>query len=129
MVDWDFFLKFKTIRFVVRLYQKAFHDDIFSRAAQVAFYFSFAIFPLLLFSVTLFGLILGSAGSYLVARIGILMPPPPGFASAWLLEPLVVPSVMAMAFLLSVVSALLASIYTSYRASRLEVAASLRHVS
>ena len=61
MVDWDFFLKFKPIRFVVRLYQKAFHDDIFSRAAQVAFYFSFAIFPLLLFSVTLFGMILGSA--------------------------------------------------------------------
>lgn len=61
MVDWDFFLKFKPIRFVVRLYQKAFHDDIFSRAAQVAFYFSFAIFPLLLFSVTLFGMILESA--------------------------------------------------------------------
>jgi membrane protein len=59
-VDWDFFLKFKPIKFTVRLYQKAFYDDIFSRAAQVAFYFSFAIFPLLLFLVSLFGFILGT---------------------------------------------------------------------
>lgn len=62
MIDWDFFLQFKPIRFVVRLYQKAFHDDIFSRAAQVAFYFSFALFPLLLVLVTIFGLVLDSAG-------------------------------------------------------------------
>ena len=60
-MDYKFLLKYKPIRFAVRLYEKAFHDDIFSRAAQVAFYFSFAIFPLLLFSVTLFGMILGSA--------------------------------------------------------------------
>ena len=62
MIDWDFFLQFKPIRFVVRLYQKAFHDDIFSRAAQVAFYFSFALFPLLLVLVTIFGLVLDTAG-------------------------------------------------------------------
>jgi membrane protein len=59
-VDWEFFLRYKPIKFVFRLYQKAFHDDIFSRAAQVAFYFSFAIFPLLLFLVSLFGFILGT---------------------------------------------------------------------
>ena len=53
-------LQYKPIKFTVRLYQKAFHDDIFSRAAQVGFYFSFAIFPLLFFLVSLFGLILGS---------------------------------------------------------------------
>jgi membrane protein len=60
MIDWDFFLQYKPIRFVVRLYQKAFHDDIFSRAAQVAFYFSFAIFPLLLVLVSIFGMVIGS---------------------------------------------------------------------
>jgi membrane protein len=64
MIDWDFFLKYKPLKFIIRLYQKAFHDDIFSRAAQVAFYFSFAIFPLLLFLVTLFGLILDSTTEY-----------------------------------------------------------------
>ncbi|MBX7174831.1 MAG: YihY/virulence factor BrkB family protein [Pyrinomonadaceae bacterium] len=56
----DELLQFRPIKFSVRLYQKAFHDDIFSRAAQVGFYFSFAIFPLLFFLVSLFGLILGA---------------------------------------------------------------------
>ena len=63
-IDWDFFLKYKPIKFVVRLYQKAFYDDIFSRAAQVAFYFSFSIFPLLFFLVSAFGLILDSTEAY-----------------------------------------------------------------
>jgi membrane protein len=63
-IDWEFLLRYKTIRFVVRLYEKAFHDDIFSRAAQVAFYFSFSIFPLLFFLVTLFGLILDNTEEY-----------------------------------------------------------------
>lgn len=63
-IDWDFLFKYKPIKFIVRLYQKAFHDDIFSRAAQVAFYFSFSIFPLLFFLVTLFGLILDNTEEY-----------------------------------------------------------------
>lgn len=48
-----------------RLYQKAlFEEDILSSAAQVAFYFSFALFPLLLFLVSLFGIILESAEQF-----------------------------------------------------------------
>ena len=43
-----------------RLYEKISDDDILGNAAQVAFYFSFAIFPLLLFLTTLFGLILSN---------------------------------------------------------------------
>jgi len=46
--------------FFQRLYVKADASDIFNRAAQVAFYFSFAFFPLLLFLVTLAGLVLGT---------------------------------------------------------------------
>lgn len=79
MIDWDFFLKFKPVKFFVRLYQKAFHDDVFSRAAQVAFYFSFSIFPLLLFLVTLFGMILDSTIEYQTSLFGYLrqiMPKP-----------------------------------------------------
>ncbi len=54
---------FKT--FFKRLYQKAlFEEDILSTAAQVAFYFSFALFPLLLFLVSLFGIILESADEF-----------------------------------------------------------------
>ncbi len=58
------FLQYKPIKFTVRLYQKAFHDDIFSRAAQVGFYFSFAIFPLLFFLLSLIGIILGNSNDY-----------------------------------------------------------------
>ena len=47
--------------FFYRLYERAMEEDIMSSAAQVAFYFSFALFPLLLFLVNLFGIILGSA--------------------------------------------------------------------
>lgn len=50
---WD-----KIKQFFVRLYEKAFDEDIFSSAAQVAFYFLFALFPLLLFIVNIFGLVL-----------------------------------------------------------------------
>lgn len=42
------------------LYNKAFDTDVFNHAAQVAFYFSFAFFPLLLALVSLFGLVLES---------------------------------------------------------------------
>ena len=50
--------------FFICLYEKAFDDDIFSRAAQVAFYFSFALFPLLLFLLTLFGIFLSNAEEF-----------------------------------------------------------------
>ena len=45
-------------RFFTKLQEKADATDLFNRAAQVGFYFSFAFFPLLLFLLTLFGLIL-----------------------------------------------------------------------
>jgi membrane protein len=47
--------------FFTRLYDRSFDADILSRAAQVAFYFSFALFPLLYFLVSLFGLVLDSS--------------------------------------------------------------------
>jgi membrane protein len=48
-------------RFATRSYDISFEADIFSRAAQVAFYFSFALFPLLYFLVSLFGIVLESS--------------------------------------------------------------------
>ncbi len=53
--------KFAWKNFFIRLYDRSFDTDIFGRAAQVAFYFSFALFPLLYFLVSLFGLILVSS--------------------------------------------------------------------
>ncbi len=46
--------------FFKELYDKFFDTDLMNSAAQVAFYFSFAFFPLLLFLVSLFGLVLDS---------------------------------------------------------------------
>lgn len=61
----NFNMKTDLKTFFKRLYQKAlYEEDILSTAAQVAFYFSFAIFPLLLFLVSLFGLILDSAEEF-----------------------------------------------------------------
>ncbi len=57
------FAHFRTKDFFNNLYEKAIETDLFGRAAQVAFYFSFAFFPLLLFLVTLLGLVLESADS------------------------------------------------------------------
>ncbi|HEX8370976.1 MAG TPA: YihY/virulence factor BrkB family protein [Pyrinomonadaceae bacterium] len=55
-MDWE-----KIKKFFVRLYKKINDDDILGNAAQVAFYFTFALFPLLLFLISLFGIILNSA--------------------------------------------------------------------
>lgn len=46
--------------FFVRLYNRTLETDLFNRAAQVAFYFSFSLFPLLFFLLSLFGIILDS---------------------------------------------------------------------
>ena len=57
------FKNFEWKRFGTKLYEKVMGTDVFGRSAQVGFYFSFAFFPLLLFLVTLFGIILGSTSS------------------------------------------------------------------
>lgn len=49
--------------FFVRLFERSIKADILSRAAQVTFYFTFAIFPLLYFLVSIFGLVLESSDS------------------------------------------------------------------
>ncbi len=53
-------LQYPWKEFFSRLYDESFEADIFSRAAQVAFYFSFSLFPLLFFLISVFGMILES---------------------------------------------------------------------
>lgn len=53
--------KEKLKAFFRRLYARFFEEDLLSNSAQVAFYFTFALFPLLLFLVSLSGLVLESA--------------------------------------------------------------------
>ena len=50
-------------QFFHKLYQKVDSTDLFNRAAVIAFYFSFSLFPLLFFLITLAGIVLGSTNS------------------------------------------------------------------
>lgn len=64
-------------RFLTELYKKAMDTDALGNAAQIAFYFSFAFFPLLLFLVSLFGIILESTEEWkadLYAYLAQIMP-------------------------------------------------------
>jgi membrane protein len=68
--EWKVFFK--------ELYDKFFETDVLSAAAQVAFYFSFAFFPLLLFLVSLFGIVLESTDDLrrqLYGYLGQILPP------------------------------------------------------
>lgn len=68
--------------FFSRLYTKAsVEEDLLSSAAQVAFYFAFALFPLLLFLVTLFGFVLDSANDLRTEMFFYLRQVMPGSAS------------------------------------------------
>lgn len=65
-------------RFFIGLYDKAMNTDIFSRAAQVAFYFSFSLFPLLFFLISLLGIVLGTTEGLkgeLFGYVRQIMPP------------------------------------------------------
>lgn len=73
----QWFKNFELKKFGRALYDKTLGTDVFGNSAQVAFYFSFAFFPLLLFLVTLFGMILESTSSLqteLYQYLGQIMP-------------------------------------------------------
>lgn len=72
------FFDFELKTFFKQLYDKFFDTDVLNSAAQVAFYFSFAFFPLLLFMVSLFGLVLESTDELrreLYQYLAQIMPP------------------------------------------------------
>lgn len=54
-------MKFNIKDFAKRAYEEAMDEDITTNAAQVAFYFIFALFPLLLFLLSVIGLFLDAA--------------------------------------------------------------------
>lgn len=73
-------MKFEPKQFFTRLYEKAFDEDIFSSAAQVGFYFMFALFPLLLFLISLMGIVLEKADDMRAELFGYLRQVMPGSA-------------------------------------------------
>ncbi len=74
------------------------------------------------------GVVLGVVLARVVTAMGIHLPPPPGSTRGFAVQILVVPSVLAQALRLSVVTATLASLYPAWRAARLDVVEALRHV-
>jgi membrane protein len=68
-------------RFAVRLYTVTAESDLFGRAAQSAFYFSLAIFPFLLFVISIFGIILRSADEFKYETYAYVSRVMPGAAS------------------------------------------------
>ena len=73
------------------------------------------------------GVGLGYALAHGISVVGIPMPPPPGMSQAFLGRIIVTPALAGNAFLLAVVSALIASLYPAWRASRMVIAQALRH--
>lgn len=70
-------MKYKLLDFARKVYAEAMDEDITTNAAQVAFYFIFALFPLLLFLMSVFGLVLDAAEDVrreLFAYLGQIIP-------------------------------------------------------
>ena len=74
------------------------------------------------------GIILGIVLAKVISYYGIPMPPPPGSTRGFVAQIMIVPEVLAQAFRLSIITAVLSSLYPAWRASRLDVVEALRHV-
>lgn len=74
----------------------------------------------------LIGLALGALAAAILSSVGIPMPPPPGQSWGFDAEVLVSPRLSLDAFVLAVVSALVASLYPARKASRMVIVDALR---
>ena len=72
------------------------------------------------------GILLGIVFAELITAGQFMMPPPPGSSRGFPIIIRIVPSVLAISFLLAVGAALLSSIYPALRAARLKIADALR---
>lgn len=73
------------------------------------------------------GILIGVALAYLISYIGIPMPAPPGSNEGFTAKIRVTPGLALQAFVLAVITALIASAYPAWRASRLIIVDALRH--
>jgi putative ABC transport system permease protein len=73
------------------------------------------------------GLLLGATLAWLISAIGIPMPPPPGMGRGYTAEIVISGELAFNALLLAFGTALLASLYPAWKASRMPIVDSLRH--
>jgi len=74
------------------------------------------------------GVILGTGFAKIISFIGIPMPPAPGSTVGYVAAIGIFPEVLITAFLFSVATALAASFYPSFKASRLNISEALRYI-
>ena len=73
------------------------------------------------------GVLAGLAAAAVISSIGIPMPPPPGVAHGFVGEIRTTFPLVAGAFALAIATALLASVYPAWKASRMAIVDALRH--
>lgn len=73
------------------------------------------------------GITLGYLLATIISYFGIPMPPAPGMSRGFTAAIMITPSIIWDAFLLALVTTILASLYPSWRASRLVIVDALRH--
>lgn len=78
-------------------------------------------------SASALGVILGIGLATLISSVGIPMPPPPGRTEGYSGEILLTASGVALAFVVGVVAATIASVYPAWTASKLQIVDALRH--
>lgn len=76
---------------------------------------------------SLLGLIVGLLLAYIISRIGIPMPPPPGMARGYTGQILVTWNIVLASLALAIGTTLVASIYPAWKASRMQIVDALRH--
>jgi putative ABC transport system permease protein len=72
------------------------------------------------------GILLGYAAALVISAIGIPMPPPPGMAHGYMGKILVTLPLATDAFLLALLTTLVASIVPAWKASRMNIVDALR---
>jgi len=72
------------------------------------------------------GVGLGYALAVLISHVGIPMPPPPGMGRSYIGQIMVTPGLIVDALALACITALLASVYPAWKASRMVIADALR---
>jgi putative ABC transport system permease protein len=75
----------------------------------------------------LIGCVLGCALGWLLSRVGIQMPTPPGYSYSWIARIAIAPKMLWPPFLIVVLTSLASSAFPALKASRLEIAEALRH--
>jgi len=78
-------------------------------------------------SASALGIILGIGVATLISSVGIPMPPPPGRTEGYSGEILLTAGGVALAFVVGVVAATIASVYPAWTASKLQIVDALRH--